>query len=475
MNRLYKAVWVLCSGLLLASCEKALDINKDPNNFTDVPAPLILPAAQVQLAYTLGGEVSRITGAFTQHYSGHRNQPLEYTQYDVNPASSDGLWSALYAVVLRDLKAVREKSRESGDSMYVGVSQLLMAHTFSVLTDLYGDIPFNDALEDANNITPAYDRQEDIYPALIQMIDAGVSNVKTGAGTRPGADDMVYGGDMNKWERFGNSLKLRLLNHLSKRQPGAAAAFLNTNPALILTHADNARVVFGTTSSNANPIYGFDELSGRKDMAVGQTLVERMKALNDPRITRFFFPVKNSGGNRQGQYFGNEPGGDNDDAGEILFSRIGPAFAMVNSPVMLLSAAEVQFIIAEIRFREGKAAEAQAAYNAAIRADFEFLGLSDANAYLAKSEVAYNNTLQRIMEQKWITLFHAPYESWTDWRRTGFPQLTGAAVSRTNGIIPRRLPYPQLEVNLNRGALEAGPGVPVPIESLKQRVWWDMP
>jgi hypothetical protein len=307
------------------------------------------------------------------------------------------------------------------------------------------------------------------------MLDAGVANVKSNTGMRPGNEDLIYGGNMTRWERFGNSLKLRLLNHLSKRQPEAAAAFLNTNPLLITSNTDNARIVFGSTSSNANPVYGFDELSGRKDMAVGETLVERMKALNDPRIPRFFFPVKNSGGGRQGEYFGNEPGGDNDDAGEILFSRVGSAYAGVSAPVVLMSAAEVQFIIAEVRFREGKAAEAQTAYNAAVTADFEFLNLTGANAYLAKPEVAYNGTLARIMEQKWITMFQATYESWTDWRRTGFPQLTGAAISRTNGIIPRRMPYPQLEVNLNRIALEAGPGVPVPIEALKQRVWWDAP
>jgi len=300
-----------------------------------------------------------------------------------------------------------------------------------------------------------------------------VLNVKAATGVSPSTDDLVYEGDVSKWEKFGNSLKLRLLNHLSKLQPAAAAAFLATNPMLFTANEDNAQVVFGTSSANANPVYGFDILSGRKDMAVASPIVETMKALADPRMPQFFFPV--AGGDRQGEYWGNVPGGDEDDAGEELYSRVGAAYASINSPVVLMSYAELQFIIAEVRLREGNAAAAAAAYNNAITADFNYLGVgADAAAYLSKPEVAFNNTLQRIIEQKWITLFQASYEAWTDWRRTGFPLLTGAAVSRTNGIIPRRLPYPQLEINLNRAALEAGPGVPVPVEALKQRVWWDV-
>jgi hypothetical protein len=471
-----KSLYIAGIALLVAvssftSCKKTLDINTDPNNPTDVEPKYLLPVAQVQLTYTLGGDISRITGNLVQHYGGHRNQPLEYNQYDITPATSDGLWSALYSVVLRDLKAVIDKSRVTGDSMYIGVAQILSAHTFSALTDLYGDIPFSTALQDGNVISPAYDKQENIYPALITMIEAGIANVKSGKGVKPGTDDLVYKGVMANWERYGNSLKLRLLNHLSKKTPAAAAAFLNTNPLLITTNAQNAKVTYGEASNNANPIYGFDELSGRKDMAVSSTIVNKMKALADPRIPVFFNPVKN--GTLAGQYLGNTPGNDDDDSGEGKYSRIGSAYASSTSPVMLMSAAEVYFIIAEVRLREGKNAEAATAYETAITRDFEYLGVSGAAAYLAKPEVAFNNTLQRLIEQKWITMFQAPYEAWTDWRRTGFPVLTPAAVNRTNNIIPRRLTYPQLEINLNRSSLEAGPGVPVPYESLKQRVWWD--
>lgn len=462
--------------IALGSCKKSLDINKDPNNPTDVPTTVLLPSAQVNLAFTLGGNGSRIAGSFVQHYGGHRGQPLQYGQYDVTTSSTDNLWSSLYAGVLRDLKAIVDKSRVSGDSMYVGVSQILMAQTLHFLTDMYGDIPYSDALQGINSIAPKYDKQETIYPELIKLLEAGVANVKLStAGRKPGTDDAMYNGTMTSWERYGNSLKLRLLNHLSKVQPNAASDFLATNPLLISSNAENAKVTFGTTQANANPIHSFDILSGRKDMAVSSTLVNRMKALNDPRIPKYFFPVKN--GANAGQFIGNVPGGDNDDAGETKFSRVGPAYASISSPVVFISYSEVQFIVSEVRLRQSNIAAATTAYNNAIDADFVAVGntLAEATAYRSQPTVQFNSTLARIIEQKWIALFQTPYEAWTDWRRTGFPALSVPAINLTAGIIPRRFPYPQLEVNLNRASLAAGPGVPVPYETLKERVWWDKP
>ena len=460
--------------VILASCKKTLDINNDPNSFTDVPVNTILPAAEVNLAYALGGDASRISGNIVQYYGGHRNQPLDYGQYNITPATTDNFWTNMYSVVLTNLKSVAEKSRVEGDSIYVGVSQILTAYTFGTLTDLYGDIPFTEALQTTTDVTPAYDKQENIYPAIIGLIEKGIANIKSGTGTGPADDDVIYAGDITNWEKFANSLKLRYLNHLSKRQPTAASDFLAQNPVLITDNSENAGVVFGEDAANANPIYQFDILSGRKDNAVCNTLVDKMIALTDPRVPVYFYPVKNDNNGFAGQYRGNDPGGDDDDSGESLFSREGDAYASSTSPVMLMTAAEVQFIIAEIQFRNSNAAAAQTAYETAIANDFDALGLSaDYAAYIANAGVAFNNTLDRIMEQKWITMFQAPFESWVDWRRTGVPTLIIPVVNRTGGVVPRKLPYPQLELNLNAQSIEAGPGLPDSFNELKKHVWWD--
>ena len=456
--------------LVITSCRQELDINVDPNNPSQATLPGLLSASQVGFAFALGGEGTRMPASIVQHYAGHRAQPLDYAQYRITSSATDGTWTALYNTLM-DMKEMENKAAASGNQAYLGVSKILQAHAFSVTTDLFGDIPFSQALQGRTNITPVYDKQEDIYPALITMIDEGVAALTAATETISG--DIVYGGDVTKWKKYGNSLKLRLLNHLSSRQPNAAANFLATNPSLIDTSADDAKVLFGSVASNANPIYQFDVLSGRKDQAVASTIVDKMKALSDPRVSVYFEPVTRNALGLKGQYLGNAPGNDTEDSQKNRYSRVGSAYASIKAPVVLMSAAEVNFIKAEVYHRASDS-RAQAAYQAAITQDFAALGLSSsAAAYLANANVAYDGTLQRIMEQKWITMFQASYESWVDWRRTGFPVLTPAANNMTSNVIPRNLPYPEVEINSNRANLVAGPGVPIPYTGLSNRVWWD--
>ena len=456
--------------LVITSCRQELDINVDPNNPSQASLSGLLSASQVGFAFALGGEGTRMPASIVQHYAGHRAQPLDYAQYRITSSATDGTWTALYNTLM-DMREMENKATASGNQAYLGVSKILQAHAFSVITDLFGDIPFSQALQGRTNITPVYDKQEDIYPALITMIDEGIAALSAGTETISG--DIVYGGDVAKWKKYGNSLKLRLLNHLSSRQPNAAANFLATNPNLIDTSVDDAKVLFGSVASNANPIYQFDVLSGRKDQAVASTIVDKMKALSDPRVSLYFEPVTGNALGLKGQYLGNAPGNDTEDSQKNRYSRVGSAYASIKAPVVLMSAAEVNFIKAEVYHRASDS-RAQAAYQAAITQDFAALGLSSsAAAYLANVNVAYNGTLQRIMEQKWITMFQASYESWVDWRRTGFPILTPAANNATSNVIPRNLPYPDVEINSNRANLVAGPGIPIPYTGLSNRVWWD--
>ena len=469
-----KSVFVgIFSGLLfLSSCTSELDINNDPNAPTAVPNSTLLTSSEVNLGYIIGGEATRMPSNIVQYYAGHRGQPLEYSRYDITPGSTDGLWTNLYNVLV-DLKTIENNTAGTNDKLYLGISQLLQVYSFSVLTDAFGDIPYSQALQLSLNINPAYDKQEAIYDALLVAVDKGIANVMTNSGSNPGTADVIYKGSATKWAAFGTSLKLRLLNHLSLRRPTLALAYLQTKPTLIVNSANDAKVEFGKSASNANPIFQFDVLSGRKDNAVANTIVNKMKSLSDPRIPVYFKPVSN--GSLAGQFLGNIPGDDNDDSGENLFSRTGAAYASTDSPVILISAAEVNFIKAEIYFRASDATNAENSYKNAITADLTSLGLaSSAVTYLANPLVAYNNTLQRIMEQKWITMFQGAYESFVDWRRTGFPTLAPSVNNRTSNVIPVRLSYPQIEINVNTAALQAGPGIPLPYVSLSNKVWWDM-
>ncbi|MEC5394462.1 SusD/RagB family nutrient-binding outer membrane lipoprotein [Bergeyella sp. RCAD1439] len=469
------ALGVVATGFSVQSCSDELNINVDPNNPQTVPLRTLMTGSQVNLGYALGGEGTRMPASIMQYYAGHRGQPYSYAIYNITSASTDGTWQYLYDAAM-DFNEIEKRGTASGDLVYVGVAQIMKAYTFSVITDLFGDIPYTDAMKGRENITPTYDTQEAIYTDLIKVIDKGIANIKTDEGLfKPSeSDDIIFAGNVLKWERFANSLKLRLYNHLSKRQPNAASDFLAQNPLLIETSANDAKVGFGDTNASANPIYQFDKISGRADFAVATTIVDKMKALDDPRVSVYFEPIKNNGAGLAGQVIGNEPGGDTDDAGQNLYSRVGSAYASINSPVVLMSAAEVNFIKAEVYLAQGNSAAAKTAYENAIAQDFAALGLTGSySSYVSEPSVAFDGTLQRVMEQKWITMFQAPFESWVDWRRTGYPVLQLPKVVRTDDFVPRRLPYPQIEINVNGTNLAAGPGVPLPFKSMATKMWWD--
>lgn len=466
-------VGIFSGMVFLTSCTSELDINNDPNAPTAVPNSTLLSSSEVNLGYIIGGEATRMPSNIVQYYAGHRGQPNEYARYDITPSSTDGLWTNLYNVLI-DLKAIENNTKDTDDKLYLGISQLLQVYTFSVLTDAFGDIPYSQALQLSANLTPAYDKQEDIYNALLLLVDTGIANVVADSGSNPGTADVIYGGSSTKWAAFGRSLKLRLLNHLSLRRPTAALTYLQTNPTFITSTDNDAKVVFGISAANANPIYQFDILSGRKDNAVANTIVNKMKALTDPRIPVYFTPIRDESP-LAGQFLGNIPGDDTDDSSANLFSRTGSAYASTDSPVILLSAAEVNFIKAEVYFRASDAANAGLSYTNAITEDLASLGLRAATTnYLSNPLVTYNNTLERIMEQKWITMFQGAYESFVDYRRTGLPALTASVNNRTSGSIPVRLSYPQIEINVNSTQLSAGPGIPQPYISLSNKVWWDL-
>ncbi|MEQ8244079.1 SusD/RagB family nutrient-binding outer membrane lipoprotein [Fulvivirga sp.] len=497
MKILFKYKLLLIALLLTATaCEdNFLEINKDPNNPTDVPVSVLLPAIEARLAYSYGGaEYATQPAHFVHYYAGHRNQHLRFDQWDIQLPDNNNYWNTIYAGVLQDIQEMETRALASESFTYVGIGKVLRALSFAMLTDGFGDIPYEEALKVSEVITPAYDTQESIYPKLIAMLDDAILDLGKPSFQVPGSDDYIYGGSTTSWIKFANSLKLRLLNRISKQDASAAINFLNTNPSLIANNSEGAEVAFVATATQENPMYQLDNLSGFQDNALSAQFLDRLTNLNDPRIPHFFEPITNGGGRA-----GKASGLDDDDSGRGKYSRIGAVFAAADAPVPFITFAEVQFIIAEVQFRAGNTGAAQTAYETAVAADLErvsnvaggkreinlltasnrganlpTISATEISDYLAQPEVAYNGTLARIMEQKYISNFVNPAEAWYDWRRTGLPaNFTIPSTNFTVGVRPRKLPYPQNEINFNSGSLSAGPGIPVKDVTLLNRVWWD--
>lgn len=439
--------------MLLTSCEKFLDVNTDPNNPTEVTPALLLTSAESYLAYTMGGDINRYAGLFVQHYAGVQGQAQEeFDIYNFGDDDTNNFWRfGIYAGALGDLDLLIKESEENGSPYYAGISKILMAYGIGVMADLFGPVPYSEAFQLTENTAPAYDNQQDVYNAIQALLDEGVSDLGATTSTfTPGADDLIFNGDLAAWTRFATFLKVKYYNRLSVQDPGGSATsilnLLGPDTKAFVETGDEATYVFLTTPNATNPLFQFEQQRGQ--IAVSKTTLDDiMVPLADPRIPLYADTIATGG------YTGAPNGTTVQDQPHLVFSGIGSFYESAASPVVLGSLFEQKFIEAEAALRANDRARAHAAFIDAINANFEFLGIVDAAAdYLANTDVDPGEndlTLENIMTQKYIAMFSQGAESWTDWRRTGFPGLTASTGNLTSGVIPVRFPYPESEFTLN--------------------------
>jgi hypothetical protein len=450
---------VLAVAVLFNSCEDFIDpeINISPNSPADVSLNLLLPSTQAGIAYVLGGDHSRMSGMWMQHLSGVTRQSFALERYSVLESDANNLWNTLYGGVLKNLDIMVDKSQDQGAVHYEAMAKILTAYTLGMLTDVWGDIPYSDALNaEDGNLSPTYDTQQQIYATMNTYLDEAIALLgqTTPIGVvRPAGDDLIFGGVTAKWLKVARSLKVRYALHLSKRNGYAPVRDLIVAGGLMEGNADNFVFGFTNNANEWNPRYQFD--SERGDIRVGARIVNLMNETEDPRRARYF----NSTNDTAVVYVGSAPG-----AGTGGASMIGPGYASQNSPVHLMTYYELKFIEAEA-FMGTDNARAATAYNEAVKASLASHGVTNA-AWEAvhAAETDGTITLEKIMTGKYIALFMQS-ETWVDWRRTGLPtlQLPNANVSAT----PRRYLYP-LDERLYNVNTPTG-------QTSTSRVWWDAP
>lgn len=475
------------------ACDDGLaEINENPNAPTDVPAQYLLPQATQSTVEQFYGTWFNLefTGLFAQHWA--KIQYIDEDLYDLRPATIDSWWTTLYASSLKDWQTIIDKGQATGIVNHEATGRTMKAFTGHIMTDIWGDIPWSQALQgDAEEpiTTPAYDAQEDIYDALVANLDAALALFDPAARTW-GAEDLIFQGDIAGWMRFANSLKLRLAVRVSDVDPGQATTWINevlASPAgLITSNAQNAALVFLESQPNQNPLYE-NWVGGRDDHAVSATLIDMMLALDDPRLPVYAEPAASDG-----QFRGMVNGTFEADLPPInTLSRIGEHWrshtntAAAATPAYLLTAAEVHFLLAEIAQQSLVAAPlgmtAAEHYNAGVTASLQMwdgadgvnITATDIATYLAQPGVAYNGTLERIIEQKWLALYTNGPEAFAEVRRTGFPDEVQARAAHAYPFVVGRVPYPDVEQSLNAGSLAAANSAQGIDGTYTGLVWWD--
>ncbi|NIN73448.1 MAG: SusD/RagB family nutrient-binding outer membrane lipoprotein [Gemmatimonadetes bacterium] len=484
MTRKNLACMALVVGLVWAvgSCEPPLSINENPNAPEDVSPAVLLPQSiQAGVSQALGGYLMLVHTSVWSYHVVELQYPDE-EQGLVRPARMDIYWNNFYAGPLRDIETAIAKGAEAQDVNIQAVGRIWKSWIFHIVTDLWGDVPYSEALKGAENTAPPYDAQADVYAGLLAELTAAAQALENPAASDVypngfGAGDLIYGNDYELWRRFANSLRMRLAMRLSEvdlttAQSEFVAAY---NAGGFESNVDNAMLRW-PGSPYENPFY--ENYLVRDDTGISGALVDTLKNLSDPRLPLYAEPAE-----IDGEYRGHQNGWDDLPEGQSLawFSRQGNFWRRdgAATPTMIMTYSEVLFLQAEAAERGWIGGDPAALYTEGIQANMnqydEFgVGPTDTEitTYLAQPEVAYNG-LNSIYVQKWISLYMNGSESWADQRRTDYPYNTpGRDLLLTQ--IPTRFHYPPIEQSLNEANWSAAVTNMGGSDDLVTRVWWDV-
>jgi hypothetical protein len=448
------SIYMLLAFLLTAvSCRKDLEkINKNPNATEQAQPDYLLTSAIKNTADTYWGTTNTMNSSllFVQHWA--KIQYTEQDRYIFSNSSFQELWSTGYSTSITSLNNIIEQADKTGNPNYKGIAQVLRSWVFLLLTDAYGDIPYTQAGNIDQYITPGYDSQKDVYFGLLDDLKNAAALLDPAANAVAG--DILYKGDIARWKKFANSLRLRIALRIADREPQQAGVVIEelvSQPdPFISSNAENAQLVY-LTSPHQNPVSALFET--RDDYRISKSVTDRLLALNDPRLPIYASKTQTP---TPGEYVGVPNGLSNGDASNLGFaktSKPGTYFLTAQAPAVILTYAEVLFNRAEAAARGFTNEDAADLYTRAITASLKQYNIADdlAAAYTAQAAVQYDegNFRKSIGEQKWLALFGQGLESFSEWRRLDYPVLPPAVEGVLNGQIPVRFIYPGTEQSLN--------------------------
>jgi hypothetical protein len=442
------------------------DININPNRPEIAPATNVFGYAIQSIAQRFGQTEIFYPGAFVG-YTAKGTYNLVNRYAEVAPTSH---WNNLYVYGISNLNAVILEAETTGNNNLKAAAMVMQAYAFQMLVDAYGPVPYHESGKLQEGIVyPKYDNEKEIYTQLLSNLKAANGLFNTSATQKIGTGDLIYAGNVAKWKKFCNSLRLRMAIRLSKVESATAqthiAEILNdaTTYPVFTANADNAILKFPGADWLEPWASAYKAVP---DVKIAKPIVSTMLSLSDPRLP--FYAQTNG----TGQYVGLEVGADASGTNE---SKVSKTYMETDAgTVFFLKYSEVEFIRAEAAKLGYITTSAQTAYNNAIKASFDELAIPVAtfNTYIANSAVAWNDDLNRLYTQKWIALFRQAWEAWAEMRRTDVPQNPPAVSASYTGHnrTPFRLSYPVEERNLN-------PNVPSTVTEKDMfwgyKIWWD--
>lgn len=517
------------------SCADLDSLNENPNTSTDMDIDLMIPTVQYytssdwqrmhRLFIYPGGFMNQWAGDWASiEYGGHGRKNDYYFEF---------LWNLTYPEAIKNVVDMVERSKNNPDKPNSGaISRILKVQQFLRLTDYYGDIPYSEAGQGyyQNILRPKYDKQEDIYYDFLKELKEASAALDPSS-IKP-KTDLYYNGDINKWKKLANSLRLRVAMRLVKVDPALAESeakdaiqsgvFESNSDICYVKHEDVASDGGGIGVSNA-----VSNLISSKRVSTGSSFyytteyIEAMESKNDPRISYIAgaylmddgrkIDVTSTVYNVRGSYaamatpaqmwaYEFDPENKYPTASipveievdgekrtlETAYSRLRPTEAIeaLDAPYIHISYAEVAFLSSEVEMRWGSKAKAEEYYKAGLKAAVEQWSLfgievnSDkADSFASSNKLTAGKEIEEINTQLWLLHLLDPIETWSNWRRSGYPEVKyynrEPAVNQSNGQTPRRMQYPLDEQQKNGTSLKEAVDRMGGKDDWMNRVWWD--
>ena len=469
----------------MGACSNYLDVNVSPNNPTSVTPAVLLAGAEGGSAFANANELNRFTSILVQQLAGAANSPSTYDVYQTNSSDFGNQWSGeLYNGSLINYQKLIELGDATNSKAYSGIAKIMKAYTFSIATDVWGDVPYSQALQGEAFTTPRLDKQEDIYKgntaqgiqSLFDLVRDGIKDLDAASTLKPGGDDIIYGGDLAKWKRAGNTLLLKFATTISRKEPALATTVVNEVLAgnnYITANSGDMNFAFGSSVGSQDPRYTYTFVSSfQNDMLLSTRYLNLLTALNDPRLPIFFTKPAANYVTIDNGFRGTLP------TPVANWSRYNK-YVVGNAgegPVRLVTNFERAFMLAEAALRLGTPGDPQKLYQEGISNSMSLAGLTDAQigAYLTANPTVATLTgtteqkIAQVITQKYIAFTGNGLELWNDYRRTGYPSLQlSQNAAGINGTLPVRAVYISNEIQRN-------PNFPNPSPQSNIRVWWDV-
>jgi hypothetical protein len=482
----------------LAGCEDWLDVNRDPNNLSELSSPeTVLPVAQLGIGNALMGWEMGFHGALWSQYwtQDHTSSQFKFIdEYDEDDFSFT--YTNLVPSALNDLNGIKTRSEE-GSGTYL-IAEALSIYTWQIVTDTWGDIPYSEALQgEEGTFSPKFDSQESIYDDLLARVD-NLLEMDFANAQADAKYDFIYNGDMLKWKAFVKSLKLKLMLRLSETSKFNSSALLELaeEGGFISENAMIHGNIWEDKDGKRHPMVEFIDAGYFDNIIASRTMIEYLVVNSDPRISKLYeqTPEGNYRGSFQGDfaYTGDTDGdGTTDDKEDFSLVDFAPT-----SDIPLMTTWEVNFYLAEVYARANQAIVAKSHYDAGVQASMGYWGIDGSITGTGEYAEWPNGTVEENIEaiamQKWVAYCKLQHiEAFYERNRTKYPSVSSILIKTPADREEIHLDYPagQFIVSVAgqgklSGNLPASPIYPNAVitrnttkhpqkTSMGEKVWWD--